>query len=300
MLRTASHELTHFIEKWSPEQYRNLRNFVYDTLNSRDSNTVKRLIAAQRDNAEKAGHKLSYDEASREVVADACEMLLKDSNAVERLAKENLTLARKIRDWVSDFVNKIKKAFEGVTARTIEARIFEENIRQWSEIQALWDNALEDALRSNTVIGTQGENTVETDGGMEYSKRSYYDEYTSLVMRWANSAGTKEGDTKIFCKKSGDYRLLEADGNGGTIEITRGNYKKVSAIYERLYRKKLTHFMGMLSACGLSKEEIFATCSEMKTEKMMLDIADKLEKKYPNLTPQETMNIIGQVIKENQ
>ena len=237
MLRTASHELTHFIEKWSPEQYRNLRNFVYETLNRNDPDTVRRLIAAQRINAEKAGHKLSYDEASREVVADACEMLLRDSNAVERLVNENLTLAQKIRDWVSDFVNKIKKAFEGVTARTVEARILEENIRQWSDIQALWDNALENALRSSTAIGTQGENAVETDSKKEYSKRSYYNEYDSLVMRWANSAGTKEGDTKIFCKKSGDYRLLEADGNGGTVEIARGNYKKVSAIYERGIRE---------------------------------------------------------------
>ena len=236
MLRTASHELTHFIEKWSPEQYRNLRNFVYETLNRNDPDTVRRLIAAQRINAEKAGHKLSYDEASREVVADACEMLLRDSNAVERLVNENLTLAQKIRDWVSDFVNKIKKAFEGVTARTVEARILEENIRQWSDIQALWDNALENALRSSTEYGAQGENVVETDNIMEYSRRkSYYDEYTSLVMRWANSADRKEGDTKIFRAKSGEYKLLSANGFGGYVELATGSFKEMRDFDEQTF-----------------------------------------------------------------
>ncbi len=175
MLRTASHELTHFIEKWSPEQYRNLRNFVYETLNRNDPDTVRRLIAAQRINAEKAGHRLSYDEASREVVADACEMLLRDSRAVERLANENLTLAQKIREWVSDFVNKIKKAFEGVTARTVEARILEEMVDEWSQIQTLWDNALEDALRSSTEYGAQGENVVESDSNFQTSIRKIAD-----------------------------------------------------------------------------------------------------------------------------
>ena len=240
MLRTASHELTHFVEQWSPSQYNNLRNFVYDTLNSQDPNTVKRLIATQRANAEKAGHNLSYDDASREVVADACEMLLKDSNAVKNLAKENMTLAQKIKAWIDDFVKKMKKAFEGVSAKSEEARILEESIDDWSEIQKLWDDALEDAMRASTESGTLNKNSVENNSGVEYSKRSRYDEYTSLVMQWSNSAGTKAGDTKIFYKNSGDYRLLEADENGGYVEIARGTYKKVRDYCERLYNKRIS------------------------------------------------------------
>ncbi|MGN1479535.1 MAG: hypothetical protein ACI4XH_07200, partial [Acutalibacteraceae bacterium] len=71
---------------------------------------------------------------------------------------------------------------------------------------------------------------------MEYSKRSRYDEYTSLVMQWSNSAATKVGDSKIFCKKAGDYRLLKADGEGGYVEIARGNYRKVEKIYAEIRR----------------------------------------------------------------
>ena len=42
------------------------------------------------------------DGAMDEVVADACEMMLRDSEAVQQLAKENRSLAEKIRDWISD------------------------------------------------------------------------------------------------------------------------------------------------------------------------------------------------------
>ena len=64
-------------------------------------------------------------------------------------------------------------------------------------------------------------------------------------------------------------------------------------------RKKIGAFMGILKKLGLQKEEIFAISSLMKTEEMMLEIVDRLEAKDFKLTPQETMNICGQVIKEN-
>ncbi|MBQ8228452.1 MAG: hypothetical protein IJZ88_05500 [Clostridia bacterium] len=260
MLRTASHELTHFIEKWSPEQYRNLRNFVYDTLNSRDSNTVKRLIAAQRDNAEKAGHKLSYDEASREVVADACEMLLRDSRAVERLANENLTLAQKIRDWVSDFVNKIKKAFEGVTARTVEARILEENIKEWSEIQALWDNALEDALRSSTEYGAQGENTVESE--IQHSIRYTTDNRPVVVIEENILDGVPENEWVDIVKKTmSDNFVSGIPIKGRLIKVNRITKREyLNSNDTRKYKKKYPYiYKDKLNAASQLDEIIVAS-----------------------------------------
>ncbi len=63
--------------------------------------------------------------------------------------------------------------------------------------------------------------------------------------------------------------------------------------------KKLQAFMRMLMKLGLSKEEVCGISSLMKTEEMMLEIVDRLEAKDFKLTPQETINICGQVIKEN-
>lgn len=41
---------------------------------------------------------LSYEDAVEEVVADACEMMLRDNTLIERLAKTNQSLYEKIRD----------------------------------------------------------------------------------------------------------------------------------------------------------------------------------------------------------
>ena len=63
--------------------------------------------------------------------------------------------------------------------------------------------------------------------------------------------------------------------------------------------KKIQAFMGILKHCGLKKEEIFGIVSMMKTEEMVQEIVNQLESKDFKTTPQETMNICGQVIKES-
>ena len=62
--------------------------------------------------------------------------------------------------------------------------------------------------------------------------------------------------------------------------------------------KQLTSFMGILKALNLTKEEILGICSFLETEEMMITMLDRLEEKDFKLTPQETMNICGGVIKE--
>lgn len=241
ILRTGSHELTHFVQNMSPEYYAGLKGFIVDSLNSADPNRTEQLISAKL----KALPKLSYDEALDEVIADSCEMLLRDSKAIQKLARENMTLAQKIKAWIDDFVKNIKKAFEGVSAKSHEAVILEQILGDMTELQNMWDEALEDALRKSkekgTANGTQGEVDVDNSDSVVYSKRqqtkkksSVYNEYDSLAMKWANEADRAEGDTKVFCKNGRDFRLLEADGNGGFVELARGNYRKVAELYDEI------------------------------------------------------------------
>ena len=158
-----------------------------------------------------------------------------------------------------------------------------------------------DAMRASTESGTLNKNSVENNSSVEYSKISRYDEYTSLVMRWSNSAGTKAGDTKIFYKNSGDYRLLEADGNGGYVEIARGTYKKVVRFMEDYLEKMIGAFVGILKNLGFSKEEVMGIGAFVgENEQMMTEIVDRLEEKQFKVTTQEAMNIIAQVIKETR
>ncbi len=61
--------------------------------------------------------------------------------------------------------------------------------------------------------------------------------------------------------------------------------------------KQYIEFMSILKALKLSKIEILGICSMLETEDMLFEMLDKMKEKDFKLTPQETMNICGGVIK---
>lgn len=147
VLRTTAHELTHYTKQWSPEKYRVLQDYVLKELNRYNDQMVDTLIVEQMDNALSQGKELSYTEALDEVIADSCEMMLKDSNAIQKLARRDLSLAQRIKAWIDRYIADIKKAFTGITAGTAAGQAAEQIIGDLSTLQKLWDDALEDAVR---------------------------------------------------------------------------------------------------------------------------------------------------------
>lgn len=141
ILKTAAHELTHFIQANSA-QYEALKSFVVNKLTHEESVSFEDLVADKQ----RREPGLEYDEAVDEVVADACEMMLGDSTVVEQLAKENRSLAEKIRDWLREWVENLKIALEGLQADRTESRAMMQYAR---ELQEIWDNALMDAAWNN-------------------------------------------------------------------------------------------------------------------------------------------------------
>lgn len=163
ILKTMSHELTHFIQRNSG-QYEALKEFVTNhVLESGDS--IERLARQKLDN-DSTGE-LTMDGAMDEVVADACEMMLRNTEAVQRLANENRSLAEKIRDWIGDFVKKLRAAFKGDRATHDEARAM---LDRMVELQKLWDDALVDAAK--TKARRAGE--IASNGMQESSRGKYW------------------------------------------------------------------------------------------------------------------------------
>lgn len=162
ILKTMSHELTHFIQQNSG-QYEALKEFVANhVLESGDS--IERLARQKLDN-DSTGE-LTMDGAMDEVVADACEMMLRNTEAVQRLANENRSLAEKIRDWIGDFVKKLRAAFKGDRATHDEARAM---LDRMVELQKLWDDALVDAAKTRAAK----ENTAGDGGVQEQARQAY-------------------------------------------------------------------------------------------------------------------------------
>lgn len=182
ILKTMSHELTHFIQQNSG-QYEALKEFVANhVLESGDS--IERLARQKLDN-DSTGE-LTMDGAMDEVVADACEMMLRNTEAVQRLANENRSLAEKIRDWIGDFVKKLRAAFKGDRATHDEARAM---IDRMVELQKLWDDALVDAAKTMAAKeNTAGDGSVQEQARQAYENKNLaedsevydYDFLTSL------------------------------------------------------------------------------------------------------------------------
>lgn len=182
ILKTMAHELTHFIQRNSG-QYEALKEFVANhVLESGDS--IERLARQKLDN-DSTGE-LTMDGAMDEVVADACEMMLRNTEAVQRLANENRSLAEKIRDWIGDFVKKLRAAFKGDHATHDEARAM---LDRMVELQKLWDDALVDAAKVKAAKeNTAGDGSVQEQARQAYENKNLaedsevydYDFLTSL------------------------------------------------------------------------------------------------------------------------
>ena len=171
---TLSHELTHHLQDYAPEQYEELKDFIVGTFLAKSpeqfDRMVKRQIALEPD--------LSYDTATDEVIANACQKMLLNSKAVEQLARQNMTLAERIADWISETADKIKAAFEDVDlndnisiyepARAIEGVM--------DEVQKLWDKALIAANENYNAEAAAGKKNTAGNGGVQ--RQTFENEYT--------------------------------------------------------------------------------------------------------------------------
>lgn len=160
VLLTASHELTHFIKEYNPAQYEQLRDFVVERLTEAEDVDLDDLVQRHQKNQPE----LSYDEALDEVVADGCQMMLKDSQAAAALAKQNRSLAGNIRSWLRKWVKKLQEAFRGLTAQKPEAQAL---TRYAKEMQKIWDDALVGAARNlqqSEAETASGEEAASTRG----------------------------------------------------------------------------------------------------------------------------------------
>ena len=141
ILLTAAHELTHYLRENNAEAYAGLRDFVTNHLI--ESGTDIETLAQRK--IDREGGAISMEDAAEEVIADSCEMMLENTQVPQMMAKENPGLFEQIREWLAEFAAKLRRAFEGVQARSAEAQAM---MQYAEELQQMWDNALAGAAQN--------------------------------------------------------------------------------------------------------------------------------------------------------
>ncbi|MBQ7435007.1 MAG: hypothetical protein IJV51_04305 [Oscillospiraceae bacterium] len=144
---SLSHEMTHWMQQYAPEEYSQLKDFIVQEILKADPQKLQTLIQQQKE--WEKGRALTDEQALDEVVANACQTMLLDSKAINKLARQNMTLTARIADWIADWSEKVKAAFQEVdtsrgaiyeAVRTLDGSL--------EHIQELWDNGIEAALEN--------------------------------------------------------------------------------------------------------------------------------------------------------
>lgn len=146
MLRAMAHELTHLIQTRSKSEYAALRSFILDKYFDGKQELLDRRVNEAMEN----DPSLKPEYALDEVIADSCEMMLRDTEAIKQIYNENRGLFNRIKDFIDKVVKAIKEAFTGVDTYSEAANDMRE---YWGEIQKLWDAGLVAASQSKEQSG---------------------------------------------------------------------------------------------------------------------------------------------------
>ena len=208
VLYTLSHELTHFIEQWSPKKYKVLADFLIE--NYEKGQSVDALVRKKQANlSAMRGEKVSYDEAYSEVIADSMEAMLSDGNVLEKLIElkaKDQSLFMKMKQFFDNLLTKIRNAYKGLTPDSAEGNAVLEMTDAIERIQQLFAEALVEASENfqsamESVVETNAEavaeNEILTDGAVVTDGNGK--KYSIKSMKHDIAEGQMFEDLKKYC-----------------------------------------------------------------------------------------------------
>ena len=206
ILLTAAHELTHYLRENNAEAYAGLRDFV--TKHLIESGTDIEALAQRK--IDREGGTLSMEDAAEEVIADSCEMMLENTQVPQMMAKENPGLFAQIREWLAEFAAKLRRAFEGVQARSAEAQAM---MQYAEELQQMWDNAIVGAaqnVRNNAQAKADNANRSSENkkGKASYGGRNAKTANLDALAR-AEQMEERDTDAETIRRETGWFRGMD-------------------------------------------------------------------------------------------
>lgn len=179
MLRTLSHELTHFMEKYSPEHYEEYKQFLLEYYYNKDSGeTLSRLVEQEK----RLAPNQSAEYWQNEIVANASEMFINDESAMRALISEHADVAQTVDQWFKKMNYALRRAFKGVvtsgSAEADAAKELQANVEAFSEAQKRWSALLKESVEAKKAVGA-----AEESGEAKFSMRNSSDAVTLNVKK---------------------------------------------------------------------------------------------------------------------
>ena len=214
MMRVAAHELTHYIEQWNPKGYQSLRELLLDYYYQKDYDTVRALVQEQIELAQQNGQRIGEAEAMDEVIANACEMMLSDAEAITAIAQKNQTLGKRIRAWIERTLSAMKEALKGLKPHSSAAKLLEKSRETLESARGMWLRALDEI--------SQGEAQQAQETGTQGSQREAQDIATNGIRM-----GQSDGERYQWLRNT---EIEAANAAYGLDALSAGDISRINAL----------------------------------------------------------------------
>lgn len=256
----GGHEITHSLE--GTKEYKDLKDYVLSQVEGLEEKINQKIELYKNVNVEQKqgenGEAIARYEAETEIVAEEMGKLLSDQASIDRIVRQNKSVASRIIQWIKDAIAKLtKRGIKGEyynylrTAEKLYAKAIKTSFGGVSLAQgAFWDMYYELAKEENySLENSEFENvdTLDNSAVVRYSKsnrKSNYSQYRTTAMIWANETKTKAGDLKVlYNPTTNTFNLLEADGSGDFVILKQNkNYQIVKTVFEELINEQGSNF----------------------------------------------------------
>lgn len=229
-LYTLSHELTHFIENNSPEQYKILADFLINEYDKTGKSMDERVKAKQAELEYLMDGDISYDDAFREVVADSMQKLFNDGNLQNELVKlkqtnpEGVKIVQAIKDFLDKLLKRIRDIYSKLDTGSEDAEAVAQMGESLEKLQKIFAVALVEASDNYTAYGavvmdtaSESQYSTKNDGkfmakAIEQNTKAGH--VAESVMRRAQSLRAKIADRMNAIREAGKIAIPEdIEGN---------------------------------------------------------------------------------------
>lgn len=195
---TFAHELVHFVEDISPEKFKAFADFLFEQYSEHGVPTqelLERKMAELNEN--------DIDKAYSELVADACERMLLDSNAVEKLAllnQKDAGLVQKIKTFISNLISKIKAEYAKYQPTSDEAKYLSKMEDVLGKFYEMFEDMLVDAAQTNQALPRLETESVSMseDGTVQLQMKQYRETGRSTLLNYLTKTYGKDDANNLI------------------------------------------------------------------------------------------------------
>ena len=212
MIRTAAHEISHYIKEKSPKQWQAMADLLMETFAKNDVN-IESMLNKQKNKIKKRyrANKEAMpseteltSEAYEEFVSDALTDMLTDGSIVNFIAEvkaKDKNLAKRILDAIKNLLSKwglVIDSYNGRELENAEAKALSQFEDTFKKLQEMYRDALMDADETVATIGTRNladfADAKNTEGESLFQYRAMEadeDIYRDMLSKWGKMTDTQ-------------------------------------------------------------------------------------------------------------